>query len=218
MTAPASGVPAATPPKDDPTSWHIDDAVWADLAPLLRSDKPRKKPGRPRRDDRPIFAGLIWLARTGSQWAALPREFGPKSTVHLRFTEWVETGALERAWALLLRQYDAELGLDGTWQAADGCIVKAPFGKKGGPAIRRQRVATRPTGANPAPSGTWCWTGAMPVSPAGTRRPHGGTRRTSRRRRVRSDPSRRRLIRTGIRPGAGWWRWRTAGSTGSGGC
>ncbi len=131
MTAPASGVPAATPPKDDPTSWHVDDAVWADLAPLLRSDKPRKKPGRPRRDDRPIFAGLIWLARTGSQWAALPREFGPKSTVHLRFTEWVETGALERAWALLLRQYDAELGLDGTWQAADGCIVKAPFGKKG---------------------------------------------------------------------------------------
>lgn len=143
-----------TPLKDDPTIWRVDDALWTELEPVLRIDKPRKKPGRPRRDDRAIFNGLIWLARTGSQWAALPREFGPKSTVHLRFTEWVTSGALERAWALLLSRYDDELGLDWTWQAADGCIVKAPFGKKGGLANRRRRGGTPPTGANLAPNGT----------------------------------------------------------------
>ena len=54
--------------------------------------KARKKPGRPRRDDRAIFDGLIWLARTGAQWSQLPREFGPKSTVHERFSEWVRDG------------------------------------------------------------------------------------------------------------------------------
>ena len=140
--------------KDDPTIWRVDDALWAKLEPILRVDKPRKKPGRPRRDDRAIFDGLIWLARTGSQWAALPAEFGPKSTVHLRFTEWVATGALERAWAVLLRDYDAELGLDWTWQAADGCIVKAPFGKKGAPARRRRPAPTPPTAPSPAPSAT----------------------------------------------------------------
>ncbi len=139
---------------DDPTIWRVDDALWATLEPILRVDKPRKKPGRPRRDDRAIFDGLIWLARTGSQWAALPRAFGPKSTVHLRFTEWVGSGALERAWAALLAAYDSDLGLDWTWVAADGCIVKAPFGEKGGLANRRRRGATPPTAANPAPNAT----------------------------------------------------------------
>jgi transposase len=154
METPLSAATAATD-KDDPTIWRVDDTLWATLAPILRSAKERKKPGRPRRDDRALFDGLIWLARTGSQWSQLPRAFGPKSTVHERFSEWVESGALERAWAALLREYDGEVGLDWSWQAADGCIVKAPFGKKGGLARRRPRDATPPTGANPAPNGTF---------------------------------------------------------------
>jgi len=144
----------AAPEKDDPTIWRVDDALWALIAPILAGAKPRKKPGRPRRDDRAIFDGLIWLARTGSQWSRLPREFGPKSTVHERFSEWVASGALERAWAVLLREYDGAIGLDWSWQAADGCLVKAPFGKKGGPARRKRPAPTRPTAASPAPSAT----------------------------------------------------------------
>ena len=135
---------------DDPTIWNVDDALWALLEPILRNTKIRKKPGRPRRDDREIFNGLIWIARTGSQWAALPRAFGPKSTVHERFTEWVTEDKLERAWAVLLREYDVEIGLDWSWLAADGCIVKAPFGKKGAPARTSPRAAPRPTAASPA--------------------------------------------------------------------
>ena len=146
--------PVTAAEKDDPTIWRVDDALWALLAPILKSDKPRKKLGRPRRDDRTIFDGLIWLARTGAQWSQLPRAFGPKSTVHERFTEWTTSGALERAWAAMLRAYDGEIGLDWTWLAADGCLVKAPFGKKGALARRKPRGATPPTGANPARNGT----------------------------------------------------------------
>jgi transposase len=152
MNTPLPAAGAATAEKDDPTIWRVDDALWALLEPILRSGKVRKKPGRPRRDDRAIFDGLVWLARTGSQWSQLPREFGPKSTVHERFSEWVASGALERAWAALLRTYDGEIGLDWTWQAADGCIVKAPFGKKGALARRRPRGRTPPTAPNPAPN------------------------------------------------------------------
>jgi transposase len=148
----------AAPEHDDPTIWRVDDALWTLLEPILRVDKPRRKSGRPRRDDRAIFDGLIWLARTGAQWSQLPREFGPKSTVHERLSEWVATGTLERAWAALLRTYDGEIGLDWTWQAADGCIVKAPFGKKGALARRRPPDATLPIAAtprgHPAPNGT----------------------------------------------------------------
>jgi transposase len=150
--------PAAIPParddKDDPTTWRVDDALWALLQPILRVDKPRKKPGRPRRDDRASCAGLIWLAPTGGRWSALPRRFGPKSTVHERFSEWVATGAPERAWAVLPRECDGEIGLDWTRQAADGCIVEAPSGKRGGPARRQPPAATPPTAANPGPGAT----------------------------------------------------------------
>jgi putative transposase len=154
MDTPHPAATAALTEPDDPTIWRVDDALWTLLEPVLRVDKARQKPGRPRRDDRAIFDGLIWLARTGAQWSQLPREFGPKSTVHERFTEWITTGALERAWAILLREYDAVIGLEWTWQAADGCIVKAPFGTKGGLARRRPRDATPPTAANPAPNAT----------------------------------------------------------------
>ena len=146
--------PVTAAEKDDPTIWRVDDDLWALLAPILKSDKPRKKRGRPRRDDRTIFDGLIWLARTGAPWSQLPREFGPTSTVHERFTEWTTSGALERAWAALLRADDGEMGLDGTWLAADGCRVTAPFGKKGALARRKPRDATPPTGANLARNGT----------------------------------------------------------------
>jgi len=149
-----AAAPAAPAGRDDPTIWRADDALWALLAPVLRSAKPRTKPGRPRRDDRAIFDGLVWLARTGSQWSRLPGEFGPKSTAHRRSAEWAATGAVERAWAVLLREYDGALGIDWAWQAADGCIVTALFGKRGAPARRRRPAATRPTAARPAPSGT----------------------------------------------------------------
>ena len=153
MSTPQTAADADTV-KDDPTIWRVDNALWAKLEPVLKSDKVRKKPGRPRRDDRLIFDGLIWLARTGSQWAALPREFGPKSTVHERFSEWVATAKLAQAWAVLLREYDTTVGLDWSWLAADGCIVKAPFGKKGALAKTTPPAATRPTAENPAPNAT----------------------------------------------------------------
>ncbi len=148
----ATAAPKAT--KGEPTIWRVDDVLWAELQPLLVIDKPRKKPGRPRKDDRPIFDGLIWLARNGGQWATLPREFGAKSTVHDRFLEWVEHGCFATAWARLLAVYDGEVGLDWQWQAADGCLVKAPLGKKGGPARRRRPGRTRPTAASAGSSGT----------------------------------------------------------------
>ena len=146
---------AATPvTRDDPPIWHVDDALWAELRPLLVIAKPRKKPGRPRPGDRPRFDGLSWLARNGGPWATLLRQFGAKSTVHARFLEWVEHGCFVAAWARLLAVYDDEVGLDRQWHAADGCPVQTPRGKKGGPARRKRPGPTPPTGASAASSGT----------------------------------------------------------------
>jgi transposase len=137
---------------NDPTIWEVDDALWERIQPLLVIHKVRKKSGRPRSDDRPILNGVIWMARTGAQWSEIPSRFGAKSTVHDRFQEWVVAGVFEKVWALLLREIDALAGIDWTWQAADGCIVKAPLGKRGLMARRKRRVATPPTGERAEPS------------------------------------------------------------------
>src|SRR5215213_10013503 len=92
-------------PKDDPTIWEVDDALWERIQPLLVIHKVRKKPGRPRSDDRRILNGLVWLARTGSQWSAIPAQFGAKSTLHDRFQEWVESGVPRRASAMTQRDW-----------------------------------------------------------------------------------------------------------------
>ena len=97
---------------DDPPLWRLDDALWAELRPLLVVDKPRKKPDRPRNADRSIVDGLLWVARSGGQWAALPRQFGARSTVHDRFQERVAYGCFAAARARLLTVYDDEAGLD----------------------------------------------------------------------------------------------------------
>ncbi len=98
-----------------PTIWSIPDELWDEIKPLLKVDIPKKKPGRPRSDDRKILNGLIYLARTGCQWCALPREFGPKSTVYERFREWLSQGCLEKVWVFLLEKYDATIGIGWEW-------------------------------------------------------------------------------------------------------
>jgi transposase len=153
MDTPLTAVAVPSPTRDDPTIWRVDDALWAALRPLLVVDKPRKKPGRNRNDDRPILDGLIWLAPTGAPWAAWPREpFGPQSTARDRLQEWVAYGCLERAWARLLAAYDDALGLPWEWLAADGCLVKAPLGKRGGPAKPRRPAPPPPTAPSAAAS------------------------------------------------------------------
>ena len=135
---------------DQDTRWEVSDERWIRLAPVLVIDKPRKKRGRPAWDARSIFNGLIWLARTGSQWSQLPRRYGPKSIVHERFSAGVEHEGLRAAWATVLEEYDQEPGIDWEGQAADGSMVKAPLGKRGALVRRKPRAATPPTEAKPA--------------------------------------------------------------------
>jgi hypothetical protein len=49
--------------------------------------------GRPRRDDRQVLCGILWVMDTGSSWRDLPEEeFGPNSTAHGRYRKWCNEG------------------------------------------------------------------------------------------------------------------------------
>lgn len=135
-----------------PTIWRVPDELWAIAEPILRPPA-HAKGGRPWADTRGALDGVLHVLRTGCQWRALPREFGAATTVHDRFQRWVADGALQRLWAACLQRYGEERGIIWAWQAADGCLVKAPLPPKRLP--RRQRWGrTQPTGAKMGANGT----------------------------------------------------------------
>jgi len=56
--------------------YQIPDELWERIKPLLPAPKPKKKPGRPRMDDRKAMTALFYVLRTGCQWKALPCSLG----------------------------------------------------------------------------------------------------------------------------------------------
>jgi hypothetical protein len=91
----ASEATAATTPTYAPKGGLLCDEQWELVSPLL----PRQKPGqgRPRRDDRQVLRGILWIMDTGSSWRDLPEEeFGPNSTAHGRYRKWCKEGLWSR--------------------------------------------------------------------------------------------------------------------------
>jgi putative transposase len=91
-------------------------------------------------EDRKAFEAIVYVLRTGIQWNALPRELGASSIVHDRFQEWEQAGLFKALWQAGLCVYDELKGIQWEWQAVDGAMTKAPFGKGA-------------TGANPTDRG-----------------------------------------------------------------
>jgi transposase len=63
---------------------------WALIAPFM--PEPRR-PGRPRKTKlRAVVDAILYLASTGCQWRALPKDFPPVSTVQGYFYRWAQDG------------------------------------------------------------------------------------------------------------------------------
>ena len=70
----------------------LTDAEWELLKPLM---PPASALGRPRQTDlRCVVEAILYIAATGCQWRALPREFPPYSTVQGYFYIWAQDGTL----------------------------------------------------------------------------------------------------------------------------
>ena len=66
------------------------DREWALVAPLLPGPKPG---GRPRTVDlREVMNAILYLASSGCQWRALPKDFPPMTTVQGYFYAWRDMG------------------------------------------------------------------------------------------------------------------------------
>ena len=71
--------------------YELTDEEWNRIAPLLPPENTGKQ-GRPRKDNRIILNGMVWLARSGAPWRDLPERYGSWQTVYSRFRKWIDDG------------------------------------------------------------------------------------------------------------------------------
>ena len=66
----------------------LTDEEWALVSPLI---PPAKRGGNKRTVDVwEVVNGLMYILSTGCQWAALPKDLPPRSTVHDYFARWAQ--------------------------------------------------------------------------------------------------------------------------------
>ena len=126
-------------PRKRAQSWEVTDELWAIAAPLiperkrLAKKKYKRKAGGGRKplEPRQVFAGIVFVLRTGIQWKALPKTFGASSSIHSYFQEWRKAGFFKALWARGVAVYDEQKGIRWRWQAIDGAKIKAPIGEDG---------------------------------------------------------------------------------------
>lgn len=136
----------------------LTEAEWTLLAPLI---PPARRGGRRREVNvREVLNGIFYVLSTGCQWAALPKDLPPKSTVHHYFMLWEWDGTLERVHHAL---YVATREVEGREASPTTAIIDSQSAKaaqKGGPRstrrasmrARRLRAASATSSSTPSAS------------------------------------------------------------------
>jgi transposase len=128
----------------------LSDELWVRLEPLIPVHPRRfRHPGRRRTPDRAALEGILFVARTGIVWNALPTSlFGASgATCWRRLAEWQEAGVWQQLHETLLTELRAAGRLDLEAALVDGSHVRA---LKGG----TTSAPAPSTGPSPAASTT----------------------------------------------------------------
>ena len=59
---------------------------WERVKALLPPEETGKR-GRPRKDNRTMLNGMLWIARSGAQWRERPGGYAPPASVDARFSQ-----------------------------------------------------------------------------------------------------------------------------------
>ena len=123
----------------------LSDEEWAIIGALLPPERGRGC--RPAQDNRLYFEGMMWIARTGSQWRQLPDEYGKWNSVFRRYRRWVTTGVFDAMLEMVERDARADM-IDSTIIRAHHCAVGM---KRGINKPRRWPIAGRLHHQTPCP-------------------------------------------------------------------
>ena len=116
----------------------LTDEEWSHVAPLI---PPAKRGGRRREVDvREVLNGVMYVLSTGCQWAYVPKDLPPSSTVYHYFALWTYDGTLERLHHELYVKCREKMGRKASPTA---CVIDSQSVKsaeKGGPALTRMAM------------------------------------------------------------------------------
>ena len=120
----------------------LTETQWEFVAPLIRKPRQRRDGrGRPRREPREVLDGVLWILRTGAQWADLPDRYPPYQTCHRYFQQWCRDGTLKRILHALAEDLYERGGIDITEAFIDGTFAGA---KKGALPSEKQSAGRGP--------------------------------------------------------------------------
>jgi hypothetical protein len=88
-----------------------------------------------------VLNGILWILRTGAQWADMPQRYPPKSTCHRRFQEWTDSGVFAKILTALAQDLKERGGIDLSEGFIDGTFAPA---KKGATVWAKPKRAKAP--------------------------------------------------------------------------
>ena len=99
-----------------PYSTNLTDAEWETLSPLLNQILPLKKKTRPPNwTQREILNGIFYQLKNGCNWADLPKDLPPYSTVYWHYKQWREQGVIEELMRVLHSQVRSQVKKKTKW-------------------------------------------------------------------------------------------------------
>ena len=101
---------------------------WNRIKDYLPPERSGQK-GRPRKDNRMMLNGIMWILRTGCQWRELPEIYWNWEGVYTRYRKWQKDGIIEKIFRELNSDADMEyICMDSTavkvHESANGGVKK----------------------------------------------------------------------------------------------
>jgi putative transposase len=123
----------------------MNDELLNHLLKFISQNLKKSKVGRPKINLENVLQGLFYLLKTGCQWNALPRCFGPSSTIHENFKKLIFNKLFTKTWYHALEKYDRFVGLALKNQSFDCINIKAPLGceSSGKSDVDRKKLGTK---------------------------------------------------------------------------
>ncbi len=122
----------------------VSDDFWERVEPLLPVVERRYRyPGRKRVDDRACLEAIMYVLKTGCQWAMVPAGLTGCSgkTAWRRMDQWDKAGVWDELHDRLLAELNSQDGIDWKTGVVDGASQRAVFG--GTSPARRRSIAQR---------------------------------------------------------------------------
>ena len=123
---------------------NVTDEQWAIIAPLI---PPAKHGGAPRTADlRLVFNTILYVNKTGCQWAMIPKDLSKRSTAFDYFSRWQKDGTWQKLMDTLRRQVRVAAGREPEprkaaidSQSVKGSEAGGPRGYDGGKKINGRK-------------------------------------------------------------------------------